>query len=238
MATVTTFAAMPLDLRFPGTSLSSLQPTFAGPTQIVLALGAEQLVFQGSFFYNATFTALAGGTATGLDYYLNGSLSVRLMVISVPALTVEQYVRANDAVGLTALALSGNDLIQSNLSFPLNDYLLGFNGNDSIFSGAGDDFIDGGPGLDSMNGGAGNDTYIVGEADTITDPAGVDTVQSFIPWTLHCYVNVPATGPVRITARCMKSKRGRSMHYFWTAPCRSVRTHATRRLAEFSGAPN
>ena len=35
--------------------------------------------------------------------------------------------------------------------------------------------------------------------------------------TMDCFVGVPGIGRVRITARRMKHKRGRSTHYFWTA---------------------
>jgi hypothetical protein len=34
---------------------------------------------------------------------------------------------------------------------------------------------------------------------------------------MECFVNVPDLGRVRITARRMKHKRGRSTHYFWSA---------------------
>ena len=44
---------------------------------------------------------------------------------------------------------------------------------------------------------------------------------------MDCYVNVPGIGRVRITARRLKHKRGRSTHYFWTAES-AILAHESR----------
>ena len=78
--------------------------------------------------------------------------------------------------------LAGNDLLEGGAGA---DVIEGNDGNDSLFGGDGDDLVDGGPGNDLLDGGLGNDTYIVGDAlDAIVDAGGIDTVRSYIPWTL------------------------------------------------------
>ena len=74
-----------------------------------------------------------------------------------------------------------------------DDVLRGEAGNDLIYGDhysvvtTGNDLLDGGAGADSLIGGLGNDTYIIDDAgDTLTEATneGVDTVQSFITYTL------------------------------------------------------
>ena len=57
----------------------------------------------------------------------------------------------------------------------LDNTITGNTGNNTLF---------GDIGADTLIGGAGNDTYIVGDVDTIVDSAGIDAVQTYIPWTL------------------------------------------------------
>jgi Ca2+-binding RTX toxin-like protein len=80
-------------------------------------------------------------------------------------------------------AVSGDHLQGSGA----DDILLGRAGADVISGGAGNDWLDGGEGADHMLGGAGDDTYVVdhsGEKVWEEADAGLDTVESKIPYTL------------------------------------------------------
>jgi Ca2+-binding RTX toxin-like protein len=58
-----------------------------------------------------------------------------------------------------------------------NDELTGTGADDRLYGLSGRDTLDGGGGDDLLDGGTGNDTYIVdSEGDSISDPAGRDTV--------------------------------------------------------------
>src|SRR5690606_33147227 len=64
-------------------------------------------------------------------------------------------------------------------------------GYDRIWGGSGDDTIDGGAGNDTMFGGTGDDNYIVAAAGDRTierQGEGIDTVRSYINWTLAANV--------------------------------------------------
>jgi len=66
-----------------------------------------------------------------------------------------------------------------------NDDLNGGDGDDTVNGGNGDDILTGGLGTNVLNGGAGNDYYnYVRAGDTIVDGQGVDTVYSYITYTL------------------------------------------------------
>jgi Ca2+-binding RTX toxin-like protein len=68
-----------------------------------------------------------------------------------------------------------------------NDTLDGGAGDDILYGGAGNDMLNGGAGNDRMSGGSGNDTYVVAAAGDLTIEAasgGIDTVRSYINWTL------------------------------------------------------
>ncbi|MEO3999703.1 calcium-binding protein [Mesorhizobium sp. CAU 1732] len=68
-----------------------------------------------------------------------------------------------------------------------DDTLRGNGGNDRLFGGAGNDILDGGAGDDVMEGGTGNDIYYVaaaGDQTTEHEGGGIDTVRSYINWTL------------------------------------------------------
>lgn len=114
--------------------------------------------------------------------------------------TTKRDVIRGKSVSETILGLGGNDDLYGNGG---NDTLKGGTGNDKLFGGAGNDklfgeagsdtlnggsgndTLSGGSGTDGMTGGGGNDTYVVDNVgDTIFDSAGIDTVQSFITYTL------------------------------------------------------
>lgn len=71
------------------------------------------------------------------------------------------------------------------------EIVTGSAGDDVIHGGSGNDFINGHAGADDMYGGAGDDIYIVAHAGdrTIELPGeGIDTVRSYINWTLGANV--------------------------------------------------
>lgn len=70
-----------------------------------------------------------------------------------------------------------------------DDLLTGNSANDQLSGGAGNDNLNGRAGDDRMTGGSGNDYYIVDSLndltiETISDPAQIDTVQSYVSWML------------------------------------------------------
>ena len=71
------------------------------------------------------------------------------------------------------------------------DAIDGGEGNDRIFGGLGGDVLNGGAGADDMHGGNGSDMFVVAAAgDSTIENAGggIDTVRSYINWTLAANV--------------------------------------------------
>jgi Ca2+-binding RTX toxin-like protein len=103
---------------------------------------------------------------------------------------------------LTELINEGIDTVQAPLSWTLaanleNLELLGDkklsatgNGQDNQLTGSSaGNVLDGGTGTDTLTGGTGNDTYVVDNANDViqeinTGPTEIDTVRSFVDWTL------------------------------------------------------
>ncbi len=85
---------------------------------------------------------------------------------------------ASSVKAITFYGGDGDDTFR-NLTSIFAD-IHGEGGRDSLYGGPGSDFLEGGPGDDQLDGGKGNDVYkFVGSslgADTITDAAGVDTI--------------------------------------------------------------
>ena len=68
-----------------------------------------------------------------------------------------------------------------------NDWVKAGTGNDDLGGGDGNDTLNGGTGADLLIGGKGNDTYVVDNVGDIIAEVlnqGIDTVESFITWTL------------------------------------------------------
>lgn len=91
-------------------------------------------------------------------------------------------------IGNIALVATGNALDNVLIGNGLDNAMWGRSGNDVLYGDAGDDFLNGELGQDQMFGGVGNDTVIVNDAgDYVWEAAdeGVDTVQSYISYTLQ-----------------------------------------------------
>ena len=105
------------------------------------------------------------------------------------------------------LTLYGNAVIGRGTSFgntitgnSKNNYLYGYGGNDSLYGvggndtlsgGYGNDYLNGGYGNDWMYGGFGNDRFVVNSSlDRVIEYSGqgVDTVLSYVSYTLPTYV--------------------------------------------------
>ncbi|MFK4205752.1 calcium-binding protein, partial [Acinetobacter junii] len=86
---------------------------------------------------------------------------------------------------------TGNALNNTIVGNSGNNSLYGVDGNDTLIGGAGNDNLFGGYGSDTLLGGQGNDIYYVEVAgDRVTENSGegVDTVRSYISYTLGNHV--------------------------------------------------
>ncbi|MBI4179451.1 calcium-binding protein, partial [bacterium] len=118
-----------------------------------------------------------GGTITQIDFREGLRFEASATGISIPLTTLYAYYLANDWLGFTVFALSGNDTISAESTGVYHDLLYGYGGNDSISGYFGNDVIYGGDGSDSLTGGAGNDTLIGGPGnDTLDGGPGVDSM--------------------------------------------------------------
>ncbi|GAB4239985.1 MAG: hypothetical protein Kow0049_27670 [Stanieria sp.] len=109
----------------------------------------------------------------------------------------------------TLLGEIGNDSLEGGIGDDIleggndNDTLRGGDHNDSLNGGLGNDSLDGGLGNDTLEGGLGDDIYVVDNSQdvVITSGAtdGIDTVQSFINYTLGSHLeNLTLTGSTSI----------------------------------------
>ena len=117
-------------------------------------------IYTGSrFTYDAY--SVTGGTVTGFSSVFNVKSATSYTTdwtisgLSIPAVTVQQYLDANNIYGLKEYLLSGKDTI------------TGSTGNDTL---------DGGAGNDTINAGLGNDVIYATYGDTIDGGGGTDTV--------------------------------------------------------------
>lgn len=218
MATLTTHAAGWLDMRYQSSILGLFQVTYTDSSQLVLSLGGQQIVFRGSFTYNAAGTALTGGTVTQYEEYDNGVLVLNIIGMSMSALTAYAYYESNNLAGLISTALGEDDIIKSSPLVAGDDFLFGFNGNDTIYAysgadslhgGPGNDYLDGGSGIDTLIGGLGDDAYVVDAAgDNIVEGLneGVDTVHSTVSYALGSnveYLVLSGTGDISGTGNAL-----------------------------------
>jgi len=98
----------------------------------------------------------------------------------------------------------GDNLENATLTNTVAFNLTGNALNNVLTGNAAANRIDGGAGADTMNGGAGNDTYVVDDVgDTITDTAGIDTVETVVGFTLAdkpSLENITLTGSAAVNA--------------------------------------
>jgi len=118
-------------------------------------------------YYGNNFTfsgsTLTGGTLTGGDYSDGGVLQFAVSGLSHDAVTVYNYLNAENAVGLLSYVFNGADTVNGssgadNVStYGGNDAIYGNGGNDKAYGNDGDDRIWGGAGSDQGWGNGGND---------------------------------------------------------------------------------
>lgn len=152
----------------------------------------------GANFENLTLTGTSAinGTGNALDNVLTGNSTAN--VLSGGAGNDTYLVGNGDAV--VEQANEGIDSVMSSVTFVLADNVedltltgtaaIDGTGNalDNVLVGnAGNNALDGQAGINQMSGGAGNDTYTVRSTDDVVVESaneGLDTVQSFIDYTL------------------------------------------------------
>jgi Ca2+-binding RTX toxin-like protein len=105
---------------------------------------------------------------------------------------------ASEIIAYVGRTLAATDLAVEN-GAAQGQQVIGTAGNDSLQAGSGNDTLDGLGGVDTMNGGQGNDLYIVTAGDVLSDPGGIDTVQTAITWSLgDDFENLTMTGSAAI----------------------------------------
>jgi len=175
-----------------------------------LGANVERLELQGSGNLNGTGNALnntlvgnagnnllnggagndtmAGGT--GDDIYIVASAGdVTTENAGEGADTVRSYINWTLGANLERLELLGSAADGDGNG--LNNSIVGNAANNTLRGFGGDDLLDGGAGADTMSGGLGNDIYYVDNAgDGTAEIAGegIDTVRSYINWTLGANV--------------------------------------------------
>jgi Ca2+-binding RTX toxin-like protein len=141
--------------------------------------------------------ALNGGTDTvesSIDYVLGANVENLTLTGSAPLSGTGNSLNntiIGNAGANTLEGSSGDDTLRGGegndelLGGADNDSLYGEGGDDNLVGSTGNDRLDGGTGADQMLGGAGDDTYVVDNAgDVISDNSGIDTVESYISYTL------------------------------------------------------
>ncbi len=125
---------------------------------------------------------------------VSGSLAGKDTVKSSIAYTLPLNVENLELTGLTDLAGTGNDEVNTVQGNGGNNLLDGKNGNDTLAGGEGDDTLTGGGGADSLVGGDGSDTYRVGSTeDKIVETArdgDEDVIESTVNYSLVSNVEV------------------------------------------------
>ncbi|MFZ9198793.1 MAG: calcium-binding protein [Paracoccaceae bacterium] len=125
-----------------------------------------------------------GGTLTGLTATFNGQAFASWTGISVPAVTMYNYVRTDNWAALNTLLFNTSDTYNmtdaadSVRGFGGNDRINGFGGNDRLFGDSGNYTRVGGLGNDVLRGDAGNDS-LLGDSgnDTLTAGLGNDVLR-------------------------------------------------------------
>ncbi len=173
----------------PGEGLDTIQ------SSVTYTLGAnvENLTLSGTSAINGTGNGLdnviignsAGNRLTGgagNDTYVVGAGDTVVESVNAGVDIVQSSVTHTLAANVENLTLMGTGAINGTGN-ALNNVLVGNNA------------------ANTLTGGAGDDTYVVGAGDTVVEAvnAGIDTVQSSVPWTLGANVeNLTLTGMTAI----------------------------------------
>lgn len=163
-----------LDNLLTGNSLSNVLTGNDGDDAIDGAAGNDTMIGglgNDSYFVNRAADVIVELANEGID-------SVQSSVSLILGSELENL----ELVGSSSLSGVGNELSNIIHGNGANNRLTGLGGND---------FLDGGSGRDTLIGGAGNDLYVVGTStDVVTEAAndGLDTVHSFVTWTLGDHV--------------------------------------------------
>jgi Ca2+-binding RTX toxin-like protein len=174
-----------------------------GTLSLNLTGNASANILQG----NAGKNTLNGGL--GADTMSGGLGDDTYVVDNVGDTVTEDLDAGKDTVNVAIAVAGGTYALGANLENATLTNTVAFNltGNalNNVLTGnAAANRIDGGAGADTMNGGAGNDTYVVDDVgDTITDTAGIDTVETVLGYTLAdkpTLENVTLTGSAAVNA--------------------------------------
>lgn len=143
-------------------------------------------IYRGNFSFN--FLGEVSGTLTGFDFGYKTTPFLSITGLSVSASAAFALIASGDALGLTALMLGGNDVINAQEYQPTygSQIIDGFGGNDLVYGSRGTDDISGGLGKDtlwgalnddSLQGGA-DDDLLIGEAghDLLRGDQGADVL--------------------------------------------------------------
>jgi Ca2+-binding RTX toxin-like protein len=143
---------------------------------------------------NGTDTLIiTGGTVNDLISIDTSNITNQLDIPGTTVFGFERFDLTSFTGTVSFLGTAGNDWVKAGTG---NDDLGGGDGNDTLNGGTGTDLLSGGDGNDTLNGGTGadlliggkgNDTYVVDNVGDIIAEVlnqGIDTVESFITWTL------------------------------------------------------
>ena len=117
--------------------------------------GGTSTEFYGSFSFNATNSAVVGGTIGAIRSISNGAVSYTVDGMSLSATTFLGWLSSGQSSSAVSAILSGSDTMYGS---EFDDTIRGYTGNDTIFGGGGSDQLDGGTGNNYIDGGAGTDT--------------------------------------------------------------------------------
>lgn len=131
-------------------------------SNITVEDGAGRMVSYNGFFTYWLDGDLYGGTLTDFWVFNNYSSHYSVTGLAVDALVFEQYMEADDTLGLLEYAAAGADTFYGSAGA---DVIEGLAGDDDIYGGSGNDALYGGSGNDDVFGGAGND-YLAGDSGT------------------------------------------------------------------------
>jgi Ca2+-binding RTX toxin-like protein len=135
--------------------------------------GNTSYTFQQTAFFSNQGVIVLNESESGID-----SLSIESTA------TLPAYIENLTLLGAGHIDGTGNGSSNTITGNSGNNVLSGLGGNDTLIGAEGNDALNGGSGIDSLDGGGGDDTYIIDDADVITDASGNDTVQSSVSFVM------------------------------------------------------